>query len=96
MRRTASRAARSTPGNARSPARSGASARAAVRPDHPRLLLDHPTLKRLNAIQTGDDARWQALKARADLLATFTVLQYKFDTRTDEPEQLRFAIGRAA
>jgi hypothetical protein len=71
-------------------ARSGVRARATVRPDHPRLLLDQPTRERLKGIQTGDNAIWQALKARADLLATFTVLEYKFDTRTDEPENTIF------
>lgn len=61
-----------------------------VRPTRPRLLLDAPTLARLKGKQTANDASWQALKARADVLTTYSVLKYKFDTRTDEPENTIF------
>src|SRR5262245_53659340 len=63
---------------------------AAVRPERPRLLLDAPTLTRLKGRQTAADASWQALKTRADTLATYRVLKYEYDTRTDEPDNTIF------
>lgn len=71
-------------------ARVAAGAPAPVRPERPRLLLDQATLARLKARRSANDASWQALKARADTLATYRVLKYEYDTRTDEPDNTIF------
>jgi hypothetical protein len=72
------------------PAQFAAGAPAPVRPAHPRLLLDPPTLARLKARQAANDASWRALKTRADALATYRVLKYEYDTRTDEQNDAIF------
>src|SRR5262245_58470262 len=61
-----------------------------VRAERPRLLLDQATLTRLKTRQAANDASWQALKTRADALATYRVLRYEYDTRTDEPDNTIF------
>jgi hypothetical protein len=48
----------------------------AVISTHPRLLLTASEKTRLLAKRNANDASWQALKARADALATYTVPQY--------------------
>ncbi len=52
---------------------------------HPRLLLAAAEKSRLVAKKNGNDVSWQALKARADTLATYAIYPYKFATRTTEP-----------
>ncbi len=47
---------------------------------HPRLLLSSAEKSRLLAKRTANDASWLALKAQADLLATYPVAPYKFAT----------------
>lgn len=51
----------------------------------PRLLLTAAEKSRLMAKVTANDASWQALKARADTLATYSIHPYKFATRADAP-----------
>lgn len=52
----------------------------AVIPTHPRLLLDASNRSRLMLKRDTNDPSWLALKARADDLATYSVLPYKFAT----------------
>ncbi|HEY8686954.1 MAG TPA: hypothetical protein VIO57_15230, partial [Chloroflexota bacterium] len=52
---------------------------------HPRLLLTDAEKSRLLAKKNANDVSWQALKARADTLATYTVYPYKFATSSDAP-----------
>ena len=52
---------------------------------HPRLLLTAAEKSRLLAKKNANDVSWQALKARADTLATYTINPYKFATRSEEP-----------
>jgi hypothetical protein len=47
---------------------------------HPRLLFDTTSKSRLLAKKNANDASWQALKAQADTLATYSINQYKSDT----------------
>lgn len=47
---------------------------------HPRLLLDGGTKSRLQLKKDVGDPSWLALKARADALATYSVLPYTFAT----------------
>jgi hypothetical protein len=47
---------------------------------HPRLLLSSSEKARLLAKKNANDASWLALKERADLLATYSVMPYKFAT----------------
>ena len=57
---------------------------------HPRILLTAGTkASLLSKVSTGD-ASWVTLKARADLLTTYTVNTYKWATRTDEPPNTIF------
>lgn len=44
---------------------------------HPRLLLTPAEKSRLLAKTSANDVSWQALKSRADTLATYTILPYK-------------------
>ncbi len=56
----------------------------------PRILLT-PTIKaRLQAKVSANDTTWIALRERADLLATFSILPYKWITRTAEPPNTIF------
>ena len=66
---------------AASPARA-----AAVIPTHPRLLLNSAEKIRLLAKVSANDASWLALKARADVLATYSIYPYTCDTRATEPD----------
>src|SRR5438128_2202695 len=52
---------------------------------HPRLLLTATEKSRLLAKKNANDASWQALKARADTLATLPISQYKSATRNFSP-----------
>jgi hypothetical protein len=52
---------------------------------HPRLLLSPAEKTRLMAKVNAGDASWQALKARADTLATYSIHPYKFATRSEAP-----------
>ncbi len=53
---------------------------------HPRLLLSAAEKSRLVAKKNANDVSWQALKARADTLASYSIYPYKFDTRSTEPD----------
>ncbi len=59
---------------------------AAVIPTHPRLLLNSAEKIRLLAKVSANDASWLALKARADVLATYSIYPYKFATNSTEPD----------
>jgi len=52
---------------------------------HPRLLLTAAEKSRLLAKRSANDVSWQALNARADTLATYTIHPYKFGSRSDGP-----------
>jgi len=52
---------------------------------HPRLLLTAAEKTRLLAKKNANDPSWQALKARADTLATYSINRYKFASRNDAP-----------
>jgi hypothetical protein len=52
---------------------------------HPRLLLTAAEKSRLMAKKNANDPSWQALKARADTLATYSINPYKFARRNDAP-----------
>src|SRR6266581_1406446 len=52
---------------------------------HPRLLLTAAEKARLLNKKNANDPTWQALKARADTLATYSIYPYKFATRSSEP-----------
>src|SRR2546428_6393218 len=52
---------------------------------HPRLLLTSAEKNRLLAKINTNDPSWQALKARADTLATYSINPYKFASRNDAP-----------
>ena len=52
---------------------------------HPRLLLTATEKSRLLSKKNANDASWQALKARADALATLPISQYKSATRNFSP-----------
>src|SRR5712691_12269330 len=52
---------------------------------HPRLLLTDAEKSHLLAKKNANDVSWQALRARADTLATYSIYPYKFATRTTEP-----------
>ncbi len=51
----------------------------------PRLLLTAADKARLLAKKNANDPTWQAMKARADTLATYPVSQYKSATRNFSP-----------
>ncbi|MFN8492178.1 MAG: hypothetical protein U0350_31555 [Caldilineaceae bacterium] len=55
----------------------------AVTPTHPRLLLTATLKTKLLAKKNANDAAWQALKAKADLLATYPVTEYHYAHRHD-------------
>lgn len=59
---------------------------AAVISTHPRLLLNSAEKIRLLAKKNANDVSWQALKARADVLATYSIYPYTCATRTTEPD----------
>src|SRR2546428_4537479 len=59
--------------------------RADVIATHPRLLLTAAEKSRLLAKVNASDPSWQALKARADTLATYSINPYKFATRNAAP-----------
>src|SRR5438132_534989 len=63
----------------------GASAQSVIN-THPRLLLTAAEKTRLLAKKNANDPSWQALKARADTLATYRIHPYKFDTSYEAPE----------
>jgi len=52
---------------------------------HPRLLLTAAEKSRLLAKKNANDVSWQALKARADTLATYSINPYKFASSADAP-----------
>ena len=52
---------------------------------HPRLLLTAAEKSRLLLKKNANDVSWQALKARADTLATYSVNPYKFATNSAAP-----------
>jgi hypothetical protein len=52
---------------------------------HPRLLLTAAEKTRLQAKVAANDPSWQALKTRADTLATFSINPFKFATSADAP-----------
>lgn len=52
---------------------------------HPRLLLSAADRSRLIAKKNANDPSWQALKARADTLATYTIHPYKSATNFESP-----------
>jgi hypothetical protein len=58
---------------------------ATVIPTHPRLLFDSAGKARLLAKKTANDPSWQALKARADALATYTINPYTFANNSSSP-----------
>ena len=58
--------------------------------NHPRLLFNSAGKSRLLAKKDANDPSWQALKARADTLATYTIFPYKFATRSTEPDRTIF------
>ena len=62
----------------------GASADPVI-PTHPRLLFDSAGKPRLLAKVTASDASWLALKARADVLATYAIYPYEYATSSDSP-----------
>ncbi len=51
----------------------------------PRLLLSATEKTRLLAKKNANDVAWQALKARADTLATYSIHPFKFARRNDAP-----------
>jgi len=57
---------------------------------HPRLLLTPAEKSRLLAKKNANDPSWQALKARADTLATYAIFPYKYDRRSEEPDNTIF------
>jgi hypothetical protein len=57
---------------------------------HPRLLLTPAEKSRLLAKKNANDPAWQALQARADTLATYTIFPYKYDSRSEEPDNTIF------
>jgi len=57
---------------------------------HPRLLLTPTITDRLIAKRNANDPAWLALKARADLLATYSIFPYKYATRSQEPDNTIF------
>jgi len=52
---------------------------------HPRLLFDSAGKARLLAKMNANDPSWQALKARADTLATYTINPYTFANNSSSP-----------
>src|SRR5260221_67484 len=52
---------------------------------HPRLLFNTTDKSRLLAKKTVNDPSWQALKARADTLATYTINPYEYATSYESP-----------
>ncbi|MEO6324888.1 MAG: hypothetical protein ABIT01_05580 [Thermoanaerobaculia bacterium] len=52
---------------------------------HPRLIFNAAGKSRLVAKRTANDASWQALKARADTLATYTINPYKSASASSSP-----------
>ena len=52
---------------------------------HPRLLFTVAGKGRLLAKKTASDPSWQALKARADTLAAYTINPYKSATSSTAP-----------
>jgi hypothetical protein len=57
-----------------------------VRTDHPRLFLTPSILAELRAKMTAGDPLWLRLKAKADLLTTYSIYPYKFALRGEAPE----------
>ena len=57
---------------------------------HPRLLLTPAIMTRLLAKKSANDPAWLALKARADVLTTYSIFPYKYATRTQEPDNTIF------
>lgn len=57
-----------------------------VVPTHPRVMLTAAIKAELMAKKNANDPRWLKLKARADLLATYSINQYKWAARGDAPE----------
>jgi len=53
---------------------------------HPRLLLSASEKSRLIAKKNANDPAWLALKARADVFASYRVLQFKYASRNDAPD----------
>lgn len=57
---------------------------------HPRLLLTPAIKSQLLARVAAGDPRWLRLKAEADALKTYTVMQYKWANRTDRADNTIF------
>ncbi|HEY6842709.1 MAG TPA: hypothetical protein VI391_00960, partial [Thermoanaerobaculia bacterium] len=53
---------------------------------HPRLLLSASEKARLIAKKNANDPAWQRLKSRADTLATYSILPFKFAQRNNAPD----------
>ena len=58
---------------------------ASVIPTHPRILFNTTDKARLVAKKNANDPTWQALKAQADTLATYTINPYVFANSSDAP-----------
>lgn len=61
-----------------------------VVPTHPRILLTPAIKSQLMARKNANDPRWLKLKARADVLKTYSIFPYKWATRTTEPPNTIF------
>src|SRR5438128_2391101 len=57
---------------------------------HPRVLLTPAIKNQLMARKNANDPRWLKLKARADVLKTYSIFPYKWATRTTEPNNTIF------
>lgn len=57
---------------------------------HPRILLTPSIKAQLLAKKNANDPMWLALKAEADALVMYSILQYKYATRTQEPDNTIF------
>ena len=57
---------------------------------HPRILLTPSIKTALLARKTANDPAWLALKAEADVLATYSIYPYTYANRTMEPDNTIF------
>ena len=64
--------------------------RFAVRSAHPRLLLTPAVKEKLLSRKTANAEAWRSLRSRADQLATYAILPYKYATRGDERDNTIF------
>src|SRR5262249_49162498 len=71
--------------------RAGGQAPAApVRVEHPRILLTPAVKAQLLKKKNANDPSWSALKARADVLATYAIFPYNCNRRGEEPDNTIF------